>query len=237
MGYPSALSAKIWGFQDVLFRGRAVTLARPLGAYVMENVLFKIAYPAEFHAQTAVEAAVQLHPQVKDRLDDIERIEIETQEAGVRIIDKTGPLANPADRDHCLQYMVAVALLKGNLAAEDYEDAAARDPRIDDLREKMRVTENERFSFDYLDPQKRSITNAIRVIFRGGASTGRVVVEYPIGHRRRRAEGIPLLRVKFERAIATRLSPHASEQILHLFSEPARLDEVPVREFVDLWIA
>ncbi len=187
-GYPSALSARQWGFQEVLFRGREVTLARPLGSYVMENILFKVSYPAEFHAQTAVEAAVQLHPAVNDRLDAVERIEIETQEAGVRIIDKTGPLSNPADRDHCLQYMVATALIKGDLTAGDYEDAAAADPRIDRLREKMRVVENARFTRDYLDPEKRSIANAVRVFFRDGASTGRIEVEYPLGHRRRRAE-------------------------------------------------
>jgi 2-methylcitrate dehydratase len=237
MGCPSALSAEIWGFQDVLFRGREVTLGRPLGTFVMENVLFKISYPAEFHAQTAIEAAVQLHSKVSDRLDDVERIEIETQEAGLRIIDKTGPLANPADRDHCLQYMVAVALLKGNLTAADYEDEAAADPRIDALREKMQVRENERFSRDYLDPDKRSIANAVRVGFRDRAPSERVEVEYPIGHRRRRTEGMPLLRAKFEHAISTRLAPHASERILRLFEQPGRLDETPVHEFVDLWIA
>ncbi len=191
---PSALSAKHWGFQDVLFRSREVMLSRPLGSYVMENILFKVSYPAEFHAQTAVEAAVQLHPAVKEQPDTVERIEMETQEAGKRIIDKTGPLSNPADRDHCLQYMVAVALLKGSLTAGDYEDEAAADPRIDELREKMSVVENERFTRDYLDPEKRSIANAVRVFFYDGAATERVEVQYPLGHRRRRAEGVPLLR-------------------------------------------
>ncbi len=236
MGYPSALSAKGWGFQDVLFRGCAVTLGQPLGSYVMENILFKISYPAEFHAQTAVEAAVELHPLVKDRPEAIERIEIETQEAGLRIIDKTRPLSNPADRDHCLQYMVAVALLKGGLDAGDYEDEAAADPRIDRLRDRMRVSENERFTRNYLDPEKRSIANAVRVFFGDGSSTERVEVEYPVGHRRRRAEGIPLLREKFERAIALRLAPRAVDWILSLFDDPARLAETPVREFVDLWV-
>jgi 2-methylcitrate dehydratase len=237
MGYPSALSAKRWGFQVVLFRGREITLARPLGSYVMENILFKVSYPAEFHAQTAVEAAVQLHPAVKDRLDTIERIEIETQEAGVRIIDKTGPLSNPADRDHCLQYMVAVALLKGGLAAEDYEDEAAADPRIDELRKKMQVVENQRFSRDYLDPEKRSIANALRVFFHDGAATERVEADYPLGHRRRRAEGFPLLRAKFERAVAARFAPQPMEPILGLFDSARKLAAKPVHEFMDLWIA
>ena len=236
MGYPSALSAPRWGFQDVLFQGREVKLPRPLGSYVIENILFKISYPAEFHAQTAVEAAVQLHPLVKDRLEAIDRIAIETQEAGVRIIDKTGPLTNPADRDHCLQYMVAVALLRGNLTAQDYEDEAARDPHIDAIRAKMHVTENQGFTRDYLDPEKRSIANAVQVLFGDGSSTGRVEVEYPLGHRRRRAEGVPLLRQKFEGAITFRLAPPSAERILSLFGDPVRLAATPVREFVDLWI-
>jgi 2-methylcitrate dehydratase len=234
-GYPSALSARGWGFQDVLFRGFQVTLARPLASYVMEGILFKASYPAEFHAQTAVEAAVELHPAVKDQLDTIERIEIETQEAGVRIIDKTGPLDNPADRDHCLQYMVAVALLKGGLTAGDYEAEAAADPRIDQLREKMLVTENERFSRDYLDPEKRSIANAVRVFFHDGAATGRIEVEYPLGHRRRRAESVPELRAKFQHAVAAQFAPRTVESILNLFDDPSRLLPMPVREFMDLW--
>lgn len=234
--YPSAVSAKHWGFQDVLFQGQEITLAQPLGSYVMENILFKVSYPAEFHAQTAVEAGIRLHPVVRDRLERVERIEIETQEAGVRIIDKTGPLSNPADRDHCLQYMVAVALLKGGLTAEDYEDEAAADPRIDELREKMRVVENERFTRDYLDPEKRSIANAVRVFFRDRAATERVEVGYPLGHRRRRAEGIPLLRAKFERAIATRFARSMVEQILALLDYPPMLAATPVCEFMNLWI-
>src|SRR5687768_7373146 len=199
MGYPGALSAKIWGFQDVLFKGQPIKVPEQgFGTYVMEHVLFKISFPAEFHAQTAVEAAIALHPQVRDRLDDIERVVIETQESGKRIIDKTGPLDNPADRDHCLQYMVAVPLIKGTLTADDYEEFAAADPRIDALRSKMNVVENARFTTDYLDPSKRSIGNAVTVHFADGTSTDRVAVEYPIGHRRRRAEGIPLLLEKFE---------------------------------------
>ena len=235
--YPSALSAKQWGFQDVYFRGREITLARPLGSYVLENILFKVSYPAEFHAQTAVEAAIHLHPLVHERLESVERIEIETQEAGMRIIDKTGPLSNPADRDHCLQYMTAVALFKGGLTAGDYEDQAAADPRIDELRGKMRVAENGRFTRDYLDPQKRSIANAVRVFFQDGSATGRVEVEYPIGHRRRRAESTPLLSAKFQSAISAHLAAGAVERILGLFEDPSKLLDIPAREFMDLWVA
>src|SRR5690606_5869452 len=206
------------------------------GSYVMENVLFKISFPAEFHAQTAVEAAVALHPQVAHRLDEIEQIAIETQSAAVRIIDKTGPLANPADRDHCLQYMVAVPLVLGRLTAEDYEDAVARDPRIDRLRALMTVTENPRFSADYMDPAKRSIANAIQIRFRDGSTTERVEIEYPVGHRRRRAEGIPLLLEKFRRNAAATLPPEAVERIERVSEDQARLEALPVEEFVDLWI-
>ncbi len=236
MGYPSALSAPVWGFQDVLFKGNTLSFSQGYGTYVMENVLFKISFPAEFHAQTAVEAAVTLHPQVKDRLDEIEKIVVETQESGMRIINKTGPLDNPADRDHCLQYMVAVPLIKGSLAAEDYEDAVAQDPRIDMLRDKMQVRENERFTQDYLDPRKRSIGNAVQVFFGDGTSTERVEVEYPVGHRRRRREGIPLLQAKFKRNLATRLSPRQCEEILNICSDQIRLESTPVNEFMDLWI-
>ncbi|HTB89138.1 MAG TPA: bifunctional 2-methylcitrate dehydratase/aconitate hydratase, partial [Steroidobacteraceae bacterium] len=182
MGYPSALSAKTWGFQDVLFKGKPVVLPQALASYVMENVLFKISYPAEFHAQTAVEAAMTLHPQIAARLDQIERVVIETQEPGVRIIDKTGPLANPADRDHCIQYMVAIPLLFGRLEASDYEDAVAMDPRVDALRAKMQVKENAVFTKDYYDPQKRYIGNAVQVFFNDGSSSDRVAVDFPIGH-------------------------------------------------------
>lgn len=236
MGYPSALTAPVWGFQDVLFKGKPLSFSQGYGTYVMENVLFKISFPAEFHAQTAVEAAIILHPQVKNRLDEIEKIVIETQESGVRIIDKTGPLDNPADRDHCIQYMVAVPLIKGSLSAEDYEDEAAADPRIDALREKMVVQENKRFSQDYLDPAKRSIANAVQVFFKDGTSTERVEVEYPIGHRRRRSEGIPLLLQKFERNIATRLSPRQCDRIMHLCADQSRLESTPVDEFMELWV-
>jgi len=236
MGYPSALSAPRWGFRDVLLKGESLRFSQGYGSYVMEHVLFKISFPAEFHAQTACEAAVTLHPQVKDRIDDIERIVIETQESGARIIDKTGPLANPADRDHCLQYMVAVPLLTGSLEATDYEDHVASDPRIDALREKMEVRENEQFTRDYLDPQKRSIGNAVQVEFADGSSTERVAVEYPIGHRRRRAEGIPLLVEKFERNIATRLPPRRCAALSALCADRPRLEATPVHEFVDLTV-
>src|SRR5690606_33459472 len=201
MGYPTALSARTWGFYDVLFNGKAFRFPRPYGSYVMENILFRISFPAEFHAQTAVECAMKLHPQVKDRLDDIERIVIETQEAGLRIIDKTGPLSNPADRDHCIQYMVAVPLIFGRLTADDYEDEVAKDPRIDRLREKMIVSENPQFTKDYFDPDKRYIGNAVQVFFHDGAQTDRIAIDFPIGHRRRRKEGIPLLLEKFRHAI------------------------------------
>jgi 2-methylcitrate dehydratase len=236
MGYPSALTAPTWGFQDVLFRGQPLALAQPLGFYVMENILFKISFPAEFHAQTAVEAAFSLHPGIKDRLEEIETIRIETQESAIRIIDKTGPLYNPADRDHCLQYMVAVALLKGELTAADYEAEAAADPRIDRLRGKMVVTENPRFTRDYLDPVKRSIGNSVQVVFRDGQATEKVTVEYPIGHRRRRAEGIPLLLAKFDKNLRTRLSAGAVERIAAVCSDQVRLEQTPVDDFVALFM-
>ena len=236
MGYPSALSAPQWGFQDVLFRGQPLRRTQPYGSYVMENILFKISFPAEFHAQTAVEAALALHPRVCDRLDAIEKVVVETQEAGVRIIDKTGPLANPADRDHCIQYMVAVPLIFGRLGADDYEDAVAKDPRIDALRAKMVVAENPEFSRNYLDAAKRSIGNAVQVFFRDGTRSERVAVEYPIGHRRRRAEGIPLLVEKFEHNLATRLSPKQCSTLNMLCADQARLEAVPVDEFMALTV-
>jgi 2-methylcitrate dehydratase len=237
MGYPSALTAKTWGFQDVLFKGKPVTLAQPLGSYVMENVLFKISYPAEFHSQTAVECAMALHPQVKDRLAQVEKIVIETQEPGVRIIDKTGPLANPADRDHCLQYMVAVPLIFGRLTAADYEDAVANDPRVDALRAKMKVRENEQFTKDYYDPAKRYIGNAIQVFFKDGSSTERVAIDFPVGHRKRRQEGIPLLQAKFEAAIAARFPRERCQKILAATADQQTLERMPVADFMALWVA
>ena len=236
MGYPSALTADHWGFQDVLFDGKPIELEQPLGSYVMENVLFKISFPAEFHAQTAVEAAMSLHPRVEDRLDDIERIVIETQEAGVRIIDKTGPLTNPADRDHCIQYMVAVPLIFGRLTADDYEDDVAQDPRIDALRDKMDVIENRQFSVDYLDPEKRAIGNALQIFFNDGSTTERALVNYPIGHRRRRDAGIPLLLEKFERNLATHFDPAQAEIIWNACSDQAELEAMPAGHFTSLWV-
>ena len=231
-GYPTVLSTPEWGFQDVAVKGLDITLARPLGSYVMENVLFKISYPAEFHAQTAAEAAAELHPLVAPRLDEVDRIELKTHESALRIISKTGPLRNPADRDHCLQYIVAVSLLRGDVTAEDYEDAAAADPRIDRLRERMTVTEHEGYSADYLDPAKRSIANAVRVHFSDGTSTERVAVEYPLGHRRRRDEGTPRLVEKFERNVRIRFGADRSAQIFDLCCDRDRLTSMPVPDLL-----
>jgi 2-methylcitrate dehydratase len=236
MGYPSALTAPRWGFQDVLYDGKPIELAQPLGSYVIRHVLFKISFPAEFHAQTAVEAALQLFHRTKDRLDQISKVVIETQESGKRIIDKTGPLNNPADRDHCIQYMVAVPLVHGQLTAEDYEDAAAADTRIDVLRQKMEVLENADFSRDYLDPDKRSIGNSVQVFFQDGSATEKVVVEYPIGHPRRRKEGEPLLFRKFEKGLRNRISEKNSERILSLFADSPRLLDTRVDELMDLFV-
>ena len=236
MGYPSALTAKRWGFQDVLFGGKDLAFTQGYGSYVMENVLFKISFPAEFHAQTAVEAAIELHPEVRDRLDDITEIVIETQEPGVRIIDKTGPLDNPADRDHCIQYMTAIPLIFGRLVAADYEDEVACDPRVDALRAKMTVRENERFTRDYYDAGKRSIGNAVQVFFNDGSSTERVEVAYPIGHRKRRAEGIPLLVRKFEHSLKGKLSERQFTVLTSLCADQQRLEETPVDEFVALLV-
>ena len=234
IGYPSALTAPTWGFYDTTFKGERFKFQRPYGSYVMENVLFKISFPAEFHAQTAVEAAVRLHPQVAPRLDDIERIALTTHESAIRIISKEGVLNNPADRDHCLQYMTAIGLLKGDLVADDYEDSAAADPRIDQLRERMVVQEDERYSREYHEPEKRSIANAVQVFFKDGSSTEKVAVEYPIGHRRRRAEGIPLLIAKFEANLGTRFPAGQAERILELCQDGEALAATPVCEFTDL---
>jgi 2-methylcitrate dehydratase len=231
MGYPSALTAKTWGFNDVCFKGNLVRLIRPLGSYVMENVLFKVSFPAEFHAQTAVECAVLLSPLVKLRLDKIERIELTTHESAMRIIDKSGPLNNPADRDHCLQYMTAVALIYGTLTAEHYEDKYAADPRIDALRAKMVVTEDKHYSKDYLDPEKRSIANAIEVFYKDGTKTEKIEVEYPIGHRRRRKEGFPLLQKKAESAFVSHYGEEQAKQLMSLFANRAKLEGMHVHEF------
>ncbi|MFC3550258.1 bifunctional 2-methylcitrate dehydratase/aconitate hydratase [Lysobacter cavernae] len=239
VGYPSALSVPTWGFYDIAFQGRPFEFERPFGSYVMENILFKISYPAEFHAQTAVECAMQLHGQVKARLDEggldqVERIELETQEAGIRIIDKAGPLANYADRDHCLQYMVAVPLLFGRLTADDYGDAVASDARIDALRDKMTVKENPQFTADYFDPDKRYIGNSVQVFFKDGTCTEKVSVDYPIGHRKRRAEGVPVLMGKFQAAIRARLPAGQAEQLLALAAQPDKLEALPITQFLAL---
>jgi len=235
MGYPSALTAKQWGYYDVLFKGKPFTLGRPFGSYVMENVLFKISFPAEFHAQTAVEAAFQLHGPVKDRIEQIDKVVITTHESAIRIIDKSGPLHNPADRDHCIQYMTSVGLIFGELTADHYEDSLARDPRIDALRAKMTCVENPQYTKDYLDPAKRSIANAVQVFFSDGSKTDQAAVEYPIGHRRRRAEGMPLLMKKFEANLASRFAPEQCEKILRLCHNPKQLDATSVSEFTDLF--
>ncbi|MEE9142070.1 MAG: bifunctional 2-methylcitrate dehydratase/aconitate hydratase [Gammaproteobacteria bacterium] len=236
MGYPSALSAQTWGFSDVLFDGRALDFPQGYDSYVMENILFKISYPAEFHAQTAVEAAMKLHGDVKDRLDDIEKIAIETQESAVRIIDKTGPLDNPADRDHCIQYMVAIPLIHGRLTAADYEDNVANDPHVDALREKMEVDENETFTEEYYEPEKRYIGNAVQVFFKDGSKTDRIQIDYPIGHRKRRDEGIPVLEKKFETSIAEQLTPSQCSKLVELCADRGKLEATPVHEFVAMMV-
>src|SRR5438552_962153 len=236
MGYPSVLTAKTWGFYDVLLKGKPFAFQRPYGSYVMEHVLFKISFPAEFHAQTAVECAMALHPKVRDRLDAIRRITIRTHESAIRIIDKKGPLANPADRDHCIQYMVAVPLIFGRLTAADYQDGVAADPRIDALRAKTVCVEDRGFSKDYLDPDKRSIANAITVEFDDGTKLKEVVVEYPIGHRRRRKQGIPVLIEKFRTNLARRFPAKQQRAILDVALDARRLEATPAHEFVDLFV-
>ncbi len=235
VGYPSAVSATTWGFRDVAFEGREFEFERPFGSYVMENILFKISWPAEFHAQTAVECAMQLHAKVRDRFDEIERIEIHTQEAAIRIIDKTGPLDNYADRDHCLQYMVAVPLIFGRLEASDYSDEVAADPRIDALRERMQVREDPAFTRDYFDPGRRYIGNAVQVFFRDGTSTAKISVDYPVGHRLRREEGIPLLLAKYRDALEAHLPASQAARLVELADDPEALDRMPVQEYLGLY--
>ena len=237
IGYPSVLTAPTWGFYDVQFKGNSFSLPREFDSYVMENILFKISFPAEFHAQTAVEAAVTLHEQIKDRLNDIDKILISTHESAIRIISKEGTLNNPADRDHCLQYMTAIGLLKGDLIAEDYEDDVASDSRVDHLREKMVIEEDARYSKEYLESDKRSISNAIQIFFNDGSSTEKVEVEYPIGHRRRREQGIPLLVEKFERNLKTQFSESRVESILSLCANQEALEQTPVTDFMNLMVA
>lgn len=234
MGYPSAVTAPVWGFQDVLFKGNELSFKQEYGTYVMENILFKISYPAEFHAQTAVEAAINLHSLVKDKLDTIEKIVIETQESGNRIINKTGKLNNPADRDHCIQYMVAIGLIKGALVAEDYEDDIANLPIVDEIRAKMQVSENTRYSKEYLEADKRSIGNAIQVFFKDGTSTHLESVDYPVGHRRRREEGIPLLVEKFEHSITSHMTEERARKLMQVCSTQEVFVSTSVDEMMSL---
>jgi 2-methylcitrate dehydratase len=236
MGYPSALSAPTWGYYDVLFKGRPFKFTQPYDSYVMENILFKISFPAEFHAQTAVEAGMTLHPQVHERLEDIEKVIIETQEPGVRIIDKTGPLDNPADRDHCIQYMAAVAMIFGRLTAADYEDDVASDARIDTLRDKMQVVENPGFTKDYFDADKRYIGNAIQVFYKDGSSSERVDVDFPIGHRQRREEGIPVLINKFESSVGPKLKDKQWAELNALCQDREKLAGTAVDDFMALLV-
>lgn len=239
MGYPSVLTAERWGFYDVLFGGKPFTFQRPYGSYVMENVLFKISFPAEFHSQTAVECAMQIHQQLKESgrsAEDIARITIRTHEACIRIIDKQGPLNNPADRDHCVQYMVAVPILFGRLTAADYEDEIAGDPRIDDLRAKIECVEDPQFTRDYHDPDKRSIANALTVEFKDGSKFEEIVCEYPIGHKRRREEGIPLLEAKFRANLARRFPEAQQNAILEVSLDQQQLEAIPVNDYVDLYL-
>ncbi|MBD2799100.1 bifunctional 2-methylcitrate dehydratase/aconitate hydratase [Xenorhabdus sp. M] len=239
MGYPSVLTARTWGFYDVLFNGQPFQFQRPYGSYVMENVLFKISFPAEFHSQTAVEAAINLHQQLKEQgkhVEDIARITIRTHEACIRIIDKQGPLNNPADRDHCIQYMVAIPLIFGRLTAADYEDNVAADPRIDALREKIFCVEDPDFTLDYHDPEKRSIANALTLVFTDGTQLDEVKVEFPIGHARRRKEGIPLLEEKFRVNLARRFPEAQQQKILAASLDFTSLKYMPVNEYLDLYV-
>jgi 2-methylcitrate dehydratase len=237
MGYPSALTAKTWGFYDTTLRGNSLKRSRPYGSYVMENILFKVAFPAEFHAQTAVECALKLHSELKEKLQLIERIELTTQEPALRIISKTGPLHNPADRDHCIQYMVAAALLQGDLKAEYYEDSFAKDPQLDNLRSKMRIEENSQFSLDYLNPEKRSIGNSLQIFYTDGSASEKVSIEYPIGHKRRREEASPLLVEKFRNNLSSQFKQPELDNLVALFSDQKALENMPVTVFLELFAA
>ena len=236
MGYATALTAPRWGFQDVVLDGKPIVLSRPFQSYVMENILFKVSYPAEFHAQTAAEAAIELYPQIQGRVDSIREVRIHTQESAVRIIDKKGPLVNPADRDHCLQYIVAVAMLNGDLTSEHYQDLAASDHRIDALREKMTVIEDRRFTRDYLDPELRSISNRIQVFFDDGSSTDAIEVEYPLGHRRRRSESIGPLTAKFQHNAGRRFEAARVQSLLETFNSTSSIYDMRVSKLMDLWV-
>jgi 2-methylcitrate dehydratase len=234
MGYPSVLSAKKWGFEDVLFKGEQLSLPQAFDSYVMENVLFKISFPAEFHAQTAVEAAVKLHPEIKDRLNEIKQIEVTTHESAIRIISKVGELNNPADRDHCLQYMIAIGLIHGDLIAEHYEDDVAQDPMIDSLREKMIIKEDKRYTEEYLEADKRSIANKIQIFFEDGTATDALEVEYPIGHKRRREEGIPVLERKFKTNLLKIYSEDKANDIYNRCIDQQNLESMSVIEFQEM---
>lgn len=237
MGMPSVLSAPEWGFYDVSFGGREFSFSQGYGSYVMENILFKISYPAEFHAQTAIECALLLYPQIKEKLNEIERIEITTHESALRIIDKTGTLDNPADRDHCIQYMVAVAMIEGDLVAKFYEDTFhQQNPLIDELRDKMVLKEDKRYSKDYLADDKRSIANALQVFFKDGSQTDKVEVEYPVGHRHRRQEGIPLLERKFLNSLQSIYSKERCDKIYTLYLDQKKIEQTPVNEFMDMFV-
>ena len=237
MGIPSVLTAPEWGFYDVSFKGKEFSFSKSYGSYVMENILFKISYPAEFHAQTAVECAVLLYPEIKDKLDEIERIEVTTHESALRIIDKTGALDNPADRDHCMQYMLAVSMIKGDLVADFYEDSFhQQNPLIDELRNKMVLKEDKKYSKDYLAEDKRSIANALQIFFNDGSQTDKVEVEYPIGHRNRRQEGIPLLERKFFNSLKSTYSKEHSDRIYSLCLDKERIEQTPVNEFMDMFV-
>ena len=238
MGMPSVLTTPEWGFYDVSFKGKEFSFSKNYGSYVMENILFKISYPAEFHAQTAVECALLLYPQIKEKLNEIEKIEITTHESALRIIDKTGTLDNPADRDHCMQYMLAVAMIEGDLVAEFYEDTFhKKNPLIDELRNKMVLNEDKRYSKDYLAEDKRSIANALQVFFKDGSQTDKVEVEYPVGHRHRRHEGIPLLERKFLNSLKSTYSKEHSDSIYSLCLDKERIEQIPVNEFMDMFLS
>ncbi len=237
MGMPSVLTTPEWGFYDVSFKGKEFSFSKNYGSYVMENILFKISYPAEFHAQTAVECALLLYPQIKEKLNEIEKIEITTHESALRIIDKTGTLDNPADRDHCMQYMIAVAIIKGDLVAEFYEDTFhKKNPLIDDLRNKMVLKEDKRYSKDYLADDKRSIANALQVFFKDGSQTDKIEVEYPLGHRQRRHEGIPLLERKFLNSLEITYSKEHSDRIYSLCLDKEKIEQIPVNEFMEMFL-
>ncbi len=236
-GYPHALDAKQWGFRDVLWHGKTIKLGMPFGHYVIDNILFKVRYPAEFHGQTAVEAGIKLHQQVKDKLGQIDRIEVSTQLSAMRIINKTGALRNYADRDHCLQYMLAVSLIYGDVTAASYTDEFAKDPRIDELRTKMQIIEDINYSRDYLAPEKRAIGNAVQVYFKDGTCTAKVEILYPLGHKLRRPEALPFLKEKYQNAIQQNFSSESFHKLLALWDMTAvDLAKIAVPQFIEMWL-